>query len=203
MRRSEGIRILEAWGLSGWSGCRLVHVQFRVQGFMRGQIRRVLLLMESGGSFFIVGWVIVSESQRGCFESLLALGTIPYDSTDSFLDPDPMILDRDRRSGLVDTRMVLIVYILSNVVLLLGIGYYFLTLQHQPLRFPIVATDKLVMRRCTPKTTLFSPIGSPWVFGMLEVISDLLETILSSRIITFKVEVPPIDDCVDKLPRVG
>ena len=59
------------------------------------------------------------------------------------------------------------------------------------------------MRGCTPKPALLGPIGTTGIFGVFEIVFNLLETILRCRIISFKIEIPPIYDGIDKMPWIG
>jgi hypothetical protein len=89
-----------------------------------------------------------------------------------------MILDGNRRSGLVNSSMLFYVDFLGNLVLLLRIRYNFLVLQHQLFGFAIVSASQFVMSSSAAEPTLLGSISAPRVFGVLQVISNLLKAVL-------------------------
>lgn len=110
-----------------------------------------------------------------------------------------MILDRNRGSGLVDPAMLLTMDPASDLILLLGIRDNLLVLQHQLLWFSILSSNKLVVSGSTSQPALLRPISPSRVLGMLEIVSDLVKTLLRHRILTFRPQVSAVNDGIDQL----
>lgn len=140
---------------------------------------------------------------QGRFECFLALGTIPDNSTDGLLNPDPMVFDSDSRGGLIDSRVLLNVHLPRDFILLLRVGHHFFVFQHQFFIIPVTASDQLVMRCRTAQPALLRAISPSRVFGVLEIVSNLVEAILRDGILSLRAKISPVDDRINIVPRVG
>lgn len=102
----------------------------------------------------------------------------------------------DGCSSLVDAAVGFVVNISSDLVLLLRIRNDFLALQPQLFRFVVFARRELVVRRCTPETTLFGPVGAIRVLSVLEVKADLIEALFRDEVV-LSAKIATVDDSVD------
>lgn len=126
------------------------------------------------------------------------VGTIPDYEAHRLLDPTPVVLFRNDCGRLIDARMLLHMYGPSDLVLLQWIRNDFFISEHQP-----VIVEQLVLGCRAPKSTLLGPIGSLGIFAVLEVVLDLIESLLADRLIILHSQVAPVDDGVDELIRIG
>ncbi len=131
------------------------------------------------------------------FGQLLAIGTVANHQPHSLFDSDPMILVRDRRGGLVDARMMLLMRGPRNLILLLRVGDDLLVFEHET-----VIVQQLVVNGGAAQATLFGAIRAIGVFTVLEVEFDLVEALLGDKVFPVGTQISAVDDCIYQFVRI-
>lgn len=130
---------------------------------------------------------------------LLALATAPNHVAHRLLDLAPVVLLGNRRRRLVDAAVLQDVDAAGNLKLLGRVRDDLLVLEHE-----LVAVEELIVRRRAAEPAFLGAVSAVWVFVVLEVVFDLVETLFTHEFVALAGrQVPPVDDGVDELARVA
>lgn len=130
---------------------------------------------------------------------LLALAAAPNHVAHRLLDLAPVVLLGNRRRRLVDAAVLQDVDAAGNLKLLGRVRDDLLVLEHE-----LVAVEELIVRRRAAEPAFLGAVSAVWVFVVLEVVFDLVETLFTHEFVALAGrQVPPVDDGVDELARVA
>ena len=105
----------------------------------------------------------------------------------------------DGGGGFVDATVLRGVYISRDFVLALRVADDLFIFQHQPLALAVLVRKELVMCRGAPESALLRTVSSARISAVLEVISDLVESLFGHKVFALGAEVATVNDGVDQI----